>query len=81
MVNDLNDSEPCMIHFDCPVVIRLWEYSGVPAGEDALTQFLCKVVWECPRLFESGDACGICGAVGHNAVRDLEVFKKINSKN
>ena len=48
MVNDHTNSEPDFIHFDCPAVWRLWEHSGAPAGEDAVTQFLCKVVWEYP---------------------------------
>ena len=77
MDNDIKDPFPDMIHFECPVIKRLWEHSGVPAGEDEITQFLCQVVWECPRLLKNGNACGVCGAFDHNAIRDLDVYLKI----
>ena len=76
MVNDNKGERPDMIHFDCPAIKRLWEHSGVPAGEDAVTQFLCQVVWQCPRLLTRGGACGVCGARDHDAVRDLGAYLK-----
>ena len=68
-----------MIHFECPAIKRLWEHSGVPAGEDDITQFLCQVVWECPRLLANGGACSIFGARDHAAVRDLHAYLKAGS--
>ena len=45
MENSNEGQIPDMINFDCPAIMQLWKHSGVPAGEDVVTQFLCKVVW------------------------------------
>ena len=65
---------PDLIQFNCPAIKRLWEHSDVPAGEDPVTQFLCRVVWKCPRLLVSDGGCAICGACDHDAVHDLNGY-------